>query len=112
LSPEQISRIVALAEALKQRPKLTLEIRGIADANIDQIDNAVKSEDELILLAKNRADQMSTLIIEEGKIDAGRVFILEPEIIALKSPAPDQTTEKETTVDALYISSKFTLGVR
>ena len=112
LSPEQIAKILALADALKQRPNLTLEIRGIADANIDHIDNAVKTEPELIQLANNRADKMSTLIIEEGKIEASRVFILEPEIVALKTPKPAQIPEKETTLEAATISSKFTLGVR
>jgi uncharacterized protein involved in outer membrane biogenesis len=112
LSPEQIARIVALADALNQRPKLTLEIRGIADANIDQIDNAVKSEAELIQLAKNRANQMSILIIEEGRIDASRVFILEPEIIALKNADPVEKPNDEALIEVTTISSKFTLGVR
>tara|TARA_R110001592_G_scaffold178141_1_gene418799 strand:+ start:12428 stop:15211 length:2784 start_codon:yes stop_codon:yes gene_type:complete len=105
LKPEQSEQILALAKALQQRPKLTLEIRGIADANIDQIDSSVKSEPELIQLAKERATQMSNFIIEVGKVDAARVFVLEPEIITLKP-------EKAVPEKATTISSKFTLGVR
>jgi hypothetical protein len=112
LSPEQITRIIALADVLKQRPNLTLEIRGVADTNIDKINNAVKSEAELIQLAKNRANQMSILIIEEGRIDASRVFILEPEIIALKNADQVEKPNDEALIEVTTISSKFTLGVR
>ena len=107
LKPEQNERILALANALEQRPKLTLEIRGIADANIDQIDNSVRSEPELLNLAKDRANQISKFVIEEGSINADRVFVLEPEIIALKNNEPTQQAENSANV-----SSKFTLGVR
>lgn len=112
LSSEQAERILALSNALKQRPNLTLEIRGIADANLDQIENAAKSEPELIKLAKERANQMSTFVIEQGQIDAGRVFILEPEIIAIKELESAQQPEQEEAEVATTISSKFTLGVR
>ena len=112
LSSEQAERILALANALKQRPKLTLEIRGIADANLDQIENAVKSEPELIKLAKERANKMSAFVIEQGQIDAGRVFILEPEIIAIKAVESAQNLEQEEPDVVTMISSKFTLGVR
>lgn len=113
LSPEQIDKIISLAKVLTERPNLTLEIRGLADVNIDQKDNAARPESELIQLAKDRALEMNKIIIEEGNIDAARVFVLEPEIIALveNDQASTENTEPiEKT--APTISSKFTLGVR
>lgn len=112
LNNVQTERILALSNALGQRPNLTLEIRGIADANLDQIEDAVKPEPELIKLAKERANQISTFVIEHGQIDAGRVFILEPEIIAIKKLETAQKPEQVEAEVATTISSKFTLGVR
>jgi hypothetical protein len=118
LGAEQSNRILALAEALKQRPNLTLEIRGIADANLDQTNNSVRSAPELITLAKQRAIQLSNFIIKQGQIDANRVFILEPEVIALEAIEaieaidPEQKLEQSRPKGPAIISSKFTLGVR
>lgn len=111
LGSEQAERILSLAKALKERPKLSLEIRGIADANIDQENNSVKSEAELIKLAKERANQMNTFVIEQGQIDANRVFILEPEIISLKQESADEREQEAPEIPAVIVS-KFTLGVR
>ena len=113
LSPEQIDKIISLAKVLTERPNLTLEIRGLADVNIDQKDNAARPESELIQLAKDRALEMNKIIIEEGNIDAARVFVLEPEIIAL-AENDQASTENTEPIEktAPTISSKFTLGVR
>lgn len=112
ISDQQRERIILLAKALKERPNLTLEIRGMADANRDQLDNTSRSEHELIALAKDRANQMSNAIIEQGNIDAARVFILEPEIIPLSPPTIDEKQSEPPANTALTIPSKFTLGVR
>ncbi len=113
LSAEQNARILALAAALKERPNLTLEIRGIADTNIDRNEQSLRTEPELLLLAKTRANQMSAVIIDQGNIDANRVFILEPEIIPLKaSETKTQSNETLTASNQPTIVSKFTLGVR
>ena len=109
LSAEQASKIVSLAKALKERPNLTLEIRGLADANIDQKNNAPRPEHELIQLAKARAQAMNKAIIEEGNINAARVFVLEPELIAL---SVNIDSENKDPLAIPTSSSKFTLGVR
>lgn len=113
INAEQRERILTLAKALKERPNLTLEIRGVADSNLDQANGSPVQEHQLIKLAKDRAMHMSNIVIEEGNIDAARVFILEPEIIALTSPETNtEQTEKAPLQTAPSVSSKFTLGVR
>lgn len=109
LSPEQVANIMKLSQALKERPKLSLEIRGVADANIDKLETQPRSEAELINLAKQRAQTVSQLAIEQGNIDKERVFIQEPEVVPLKetAPQPEQTVTGTNTV-----TTKFTLGVR
>ncbi|MFV1872351.1 MAG: DUF748 domain-containing protein [Oleiphilus sp.] len=113
INEAQKARILTLTEALEERPKLTLEIRGSADATLDQQNNTPLSEPALLQLAKDRAAAISRVVIEEGNIEASRVFILEPEIT--RSPAPEtnaESTPEQTEAAAPMIPSKFTLGVR
>ena len=112
LEPEQMQSVLTLAKALQERPKLSLEIRGVADANIDQVAGQPRSEAELINLAKLRAQTLSQLVIEQGDIDSKRVFIQEPEIVSLKPPAeqPASTAPEYSSADS--VTAKFTLGVR
>ena len=114
LTSDQLERISTLAAALKERPNLTLEIRGIANANIDKQDTTMLSEPELIQLAKDRAQTMNQAIIEQGNIEADRVFILEPKVVALseKTETPKKPSESQGSPSPATISSKFTLGVR
>ena len=97
LSTDQQAKVMKLAKALKERPKLNLEIRGIADASVD-------GDIDLTVLAKNRARAMTQEVIEQGGIDKQRVFVLEPQIITPK--------EKTQNFDAAAtISSNFTISV-
>ena len=69
LDAEQIQSVLKLTSALKERPKLSLEIRGVADANIDKVDEQARTAAELIKLAKERAQTLSKIVIEQGDID-------------------------------------------
>ena len=64
---------------------------------------------------------ISTVMTAEGNIDSGRIYILEPELIALKkkptdtqAPALNNSQASSPTQDLplVTVSSKFTLGVR
>ncbi len=124
LQEAQTQTLLKLAKALKQRPQLTLEIRAVADANIDRYPETNRSQTELLQLAKERAQTLSQLIIQQGEIDPARVFVLEPQIIPLVNPAPQlntssansestkKTENTETSPSPEKVASSFTLGVR
>lgn len=103
LDLEQTNNIIKLAEALKDRPNLNLEIRGIADSGLDKVEGKTLSENALKRLAKNRALAITRTAIEQGGINKERIFVLEPEII-------NPTEKLETGMH--YVASKFTLSVK
>lgn len=112
LDAEQIQSVLKLTSALKERPKLSLEIRGVADANIDKVDEQARTAAELIKLAKERAQTLSKIVIEQGDIDSARVFIQEPEIIALKETSSQSASNAAVGSASNTVTTKFTLGVR
>jgi hypothetical protein len=114
LDSSQIDSIMQLAKALKERPRLTLEIRATADASIDRSDNKALTEAELINLAKERAQTLSQLIIEQGEIDSQRVFVQEPLVIPASLQSATEAASAQATENAKVqsVTTKFTLGVR
>ena len=115
LEADQMQGVLSLAKALKERPKLTLEIRGIADANIDRLENAIRSDAELLQLAKLRAQKLSQFVIEQGGIDSARVFVLEPSVVPAteaKTQKAASTPSESANTEQATVSAKFTLGVR
>ena len=63
-----------LALSLKERPLLKLEIEGSASSKLDR----TAAETNLLSLAENRAETVKDFLIKEGKIDAGRLFVVSP----------------------------------
>jgi hypothetical protein len=114
LNSSQIESIMQLAKALKERPRLTLEIRATADASIDRSDNKALTEAELINLAKERAQALSQLIIEQGAIDSQRVFVQEPLVIPAspQGAAEAASAQASESAEPQSVTTKFTLGVR
>jgi len=103
LDVKQTNNIIKLATALKERPNLNLEIRGVADSGLDRIEGKVLSDDALKRLAKDRALAITQAAIEQGGINEERIFVLEPEVISTK-------TKLETGIQ--FVPSKFTLSVK
>jgi hypothetical protein len=106
LDSQQVTKIMTLAKALKERPNLNLEIRGMADTMLDRTNGQTMSEDALMRLAKDRSRLMMQTIIEQGEIDETRVFVLEPQIISSEQEAPAANEPVPT------IPSHFTIGVK
>jgi len=110
LAPEQTSKILKLSSALKDRPTLNLEIRGVSSLAID-------GNTDLVLLAKSRAQNIAQTIIEQGGIDKERIFILEPEIqTETLDPEADTLDSKAKNTHQAEapktIASSFTINVR
>jgi uncharacterized protein involved in outer membrane biogenesis len=103
LDLEQTNNIIKLADALKDRPKLNLEIRGVADSNLDKIDGKALSENALKRLAKDRALAITQTVIEQGGINKERIFALEPGVT-------NSTEKLEAGIHS--VASKFTLSVK
>ena len=103
LDVNQTNNIIKLTKALKDRPKLNLEIRGVADSGLDMIEGKSLSEDALKRLAKERALAMTQAAIEQGGINKERIFVLEPEVVSSKA-------KLETGIQS--VASKFTLSVK
>jgi len=113
LNPQQISNIMKLAKALKDRPKLNLEIRGIADETIDFSSQNEKMENKasaLRVLAKNRAQALEKIVIEQGGISKQRVFILDPQVIHSEPHKKSDNASNEKSNQS--VTSSFTLSVK
>jgi OmpA family len=111
LSPEEHAKALKLADALLKRPKLNLEIRGHADAMHDHPPKQAASEASLILLAKERVRNIRKVLIEQGKVPEGRIFVLDPQISKLKdkdSAAPSKAQDNAMN----YVPSFFTISVK
>jgi len=104
LNINQTANIMKLADALKDRPNLNLEIRGIADSSIDSTVKQALTPDLLKRLAKDRALTMANVIIKEGGIKKERIFVLEPQVI--------NTNAKPKATEILSVPSNFTLSVK
>jgi hypothetical protein len=46
------------------------------------------ADKQLLELANKRSEQLKSLLIEQGKIEAGRLFLCEPEMRDKKDAAP------------------------
>jgi uncharacterized protein involved in outer membrane biogenesis len=97
LETQEAEKLLKLAEALKQRPQLKLEVRGQADRTVDRSEKLpTLSEDQLAILAKNRALLIAKVLVEQGGIAKQRVFTLEPKIINSES------SERKSAVNAIF----------
>lgn len=97
-SQKEITQILKLAEALKKRPSLILELRGQANSELDRSsDGQALSEEALQALAKQRALNISKILTEQGSIPEQRIYRLEPKLIK--------------DANALLVPSMFTIKV-
>jgi len=82
-----------LAHAMHERPALTLEVRGVADAARDALGmtNLPKDEtarqDALTSLAQRRAQAVQRWLMDSGKVAPERVFVLAPKARQAEMPA-------------------------
>ena len=67
-------KLSQLSLSLKERPLLILGIEGTASSKLDR----TEGETDLLILAENRAEAVKEYLIKEGKIDAGRLFVVRP----------------------------------
>jgi uncharacterized protein involved in outer membrane biogenesis len=103
LDIEQTNNVIKLAEALKDRPNLTLEIRGVADSGLDKVEGKTLSDPALKRLARDRALAITQTAIDQGGINKERIFVLEPEVIS---------SEEKQETGIHFVASKFTLDVK
>jgi hypothetical protein len=81
-----------LAGAMNERPALTLEVRGVADAARDTpaMVNLPKDEparqEALMLLAQRRAIAVQRWLLDSGKVAPERVFVLAPKARSADMP--------------------------
>jgi len=74
LDNSEKQKLSQLALSLKDRPLLILGIEGTASAKLDR----TTDENNLLSLAKNRAETVKDFLIKENKINAGRLFVVRP----------------------------------
>ncbi len=103
LSPAQTTKLLKLAEALKKRPNLSLEVRGVADRSIDRDSSKqALSEDKLAILAKNRALIIAKALIEQGGIAEKRIFTLEPKILTSQHAKAQSPNKQIPSVPSVF----------
>ena len=84
LDVQATQTLTQLAKAMQERPALTLEVRGVFDAQRDATalpttakDDAAKQE-ALTSLAQRRATAVQRWLTDNGKVTPERVFVLAP----------------------------------
>ena len=81
----------AYKEASFEKPRNVLGLaKSLPPAEMEKLlrDNIVITEDDLRLLALQRANVVKSFLVEEGPVEPERLFIIEPEITAEKSTIP------------------------
>lgn len=96
-------KILKLAEALKKRPNLSLEVRGVADRSVDlEPGGQVLGEDKLAVLAKSRALAIASSLVEIGGIPEQRIFTLEPKVVTSEASKESPSAEQAPTVASIF----------